>query len=138
MKNMLVTGGCGFIGTNFIRYLLEESDFEGRVVNVDTLTYAGNPENLSGIEAAFPERYVFIKGDICHKEAMAKGLYDKVLLYNGQRVRHYGASNQMEYFAESTEAYFGMNDFYPFVRAELKEHDPKGYALMVKIWGRVR
>ena len=46
MKNMLVTGGCGFIGSNFIRYLLEESEFRGRVVNVDKLTYAGNLENL--------------------------------------------------------------------------------------------
>ena len=49
MKNMMVTGGCGFIGTNFIRYLLEESDFSGRVVNVDKLTYAGNPENLADL-----------------------------------------------------------------------------------------
>ena len=38
MENMLVTGGCGFIGTNFIRYLLEASDFTGRIVNVDSLT----------------------------------------------------------------------------------------------------
>ncbi|MDY7038594.1 MAG: NAD-dependent epimerase/dehydratase family protein, partial [Thermodesulfobacteriota bacterium] len=43
MNNLLVTGGCGFIGTNFIRYILGETDFEGRVVNVDKLTYAGNP-----------------------------------------------------------------------------------------------
>jgi len=46
MKNMLVTGGSGFIGTNFIRFMLEESDFKGRIINVDKLTYAGNPENL--------------------------------------------------------------------------------------------
>ena len=48
-KNLLVTGGCGFIGANFIRYLLEDSDFTGRIINIDKLTYAGNPENLSGI-----------------------------------------------------------------------------------------
>ncbi|MBW1805849.1 MAG: GDP-mannose 4,6-dehydratase, partial [Deltaproteobacteria bacterium] len=65
MKNMLVTGGCGFIGSNFIRYLLEESDFSGRVINVDKLTYAGNPESLSDIERKFPDRYHFIKADIC-------------------------------------------------------------------------
>ena len=64
MKNMLVTGGCGFIGANFLQYLLEESDFEGRVVNVDALTYAGNPENLSDIKEVFPDRYVFLKRDI--------------------------------------------------------------------------
>jgi len=54
MKNMLVTGGCGFIGTNFVRYLLKESDFKGRVINADKLTYAGNPENLTDIEENFP------------------------------------------------------------------------------------
>jgi hypothetical protein len=52
-------------------------------------------------------------------------------------VKHYGLSNHKEYFAESTEAYFGVNDFYPFVRAELNEHDPAMYALLEKIWGRV-
>ena len=73
-----------------------------------------------------------------YKQAMEKKLYDKVLLYTGKRVRHYAATNQMEYFAELTEAYFGVNDFYPFVRAELKEHDPAGYEMMVRIWGRLR
>ena len=65
MKNMLVTGGCGFIGSNFIRYVLEASDFTGRIINVDLLTYAGNPENLADMEKDFPERYVFVKADIC-------------------------------------------------------------------------
>ncbi|MCX5836509.1 MAG: NAD-dependent epimerase/dehydratase family protein, partial [Deltaproteobacteria bacterium] len=41
IKNLMVTGGCGFIGSNFIRYLLEEADFGGRIINVDKLTYAG-------------------------------------------------------------------------------------------------
>ena len=67
-----------------------------------------------------------------------KGIYDKVLLYTGRKVRHYGLSNHKEYFAESTEAYFGVNDFYPFVRAELKEYDPGMFALLEKVWGRVR
>ena len=64
MKNILITGGCGFIGSNFIRYLLEESDFEGRIINADKLTYAGNPENLAEINEQFPERYHFVKADI--------------------------------------------------------------------------
>jgi dTDP-glucose 4,6-dehydratase len=70
----MVTGGCGFIGANFIRYLLEESDFKGRIVNVDKLTYAGNPESLLDLEPKFPGRYVFVKGDICDKDAMAMAL----------------------------------------------------------------
>ena len=71
MKNILVTGGCGFIGTAFIRYLLSGSDFEGRIINVDKLTYAGNLENLADIEKANPERYIFIQSDICDSEAMS-------------------------------------------------------------------
>ena len=66
------------------------------------------------------------------------GIYEQVLLYTGKKVRHYGLSNHKEYFAESTEAYFGVNDFYPFVRAELKEHDPKMFELMQVVWGEVR
>ena len=66
------------------------------------------------------------------------GSYDKVLLYTGRRVKHYALSNHKEYFAESTEAYLGVNDFFPFVRAELKEHDPSMYKVMQEIWGEIR
>jgi hypothetical protein len=71
-------------------------------------------------------------------EAKANGIYDEVLLYTGRKVRHYALSNHKEYFAEMTESYLGVNDFYPFVRAELKEHDPKMFALMEKTWGKIR
>ena len=47
MQNILVTGGCGFIGTNFIYYMLSNTEFRGRIINVDKLTYAGNPDNLT-------------------------------------------------------------------------------------------
>ena len=69
--------------------------------------------------------------------AKENGLYEKVLSHTGQTVQHYGMNNRKEYFAESTEAYFGVNDFYPFVRAELKTHDPRMFALLEKIWGPV-
>jgi len=68
----------------------------------------------------------------------AAGLYKEVLLFTGQKVKHYGLTNHKEYFAESTEAYFGVNDFYPFVRAELREYDPRTYQLMEDIWGKIR
>ena len=71
-------------------------------------------------------------------QAKTAGIYEQVLLYTGRRVKHYGLTNHKEYFAESTEAYLGVNDFYPFVRAELKEHDPRMFALMQKIWGKVK
>ena len=70
--------------------------------------------------------------------AKAAGIYEKVLLYTGKEVQHYGLNNHKEYFAESTEAYFGVNDFYPFVRAELEKHDPKMFGLMQKVWGKIR
>lgn len=66
-----------------------------------------------------------------------KGLYERVLLFSGRKVRHYARTNHKEFFAEMTESYLGVNDFYPFVRAELKEHDPETYALMRKIWGPI-
>ena len=73
-----------------------------------------------------------------YNEAKEKGIYEKVLLYSGRTVKHYGLSNQMAYFAECTEAYLGVNEFYPFVRAELNEHDPRMFKLLKKIWGEVK
>ncbi len=65
MKNVLVTGGAGFIGSNFVRYLLEvESQLQ--VVNLDALTYAGSLENLRDLPR--PERHTFIQGDICNRD----------------------------------------------------------------------
>lgn len=71
-------------------------------------------------------------------DAKERKIYEEVLLYTGKKVRHYGLTNHKEYFAEATEAYLGVNDFYPFVRAELHEHDPAMFALLQKIWGEVR
>jgi dTDP-glucose 4,6-dehydratase len=69
-ENLMVTGGSGFIGANFIRHLLEEAGFAGRIVNVDKLTYAGNPDNLADIEQKYPDRYIFFQTDICDKAAL--------------------------------------------------------------------
>ena len=73
-----------------------------------------------------------------YERTKASGLLDSVLLYNGRKGRHYALKDHKEFFAELTEAYFGRNDFYPFVNAELREFDPETYALMEKIWGPVR
>ena len=61
MTLLLVTGGCGFIGSNFVRYLLE-TDSEISIVNLDLLTYAGNPANLADL--AGQPGYRFVQGDI--------------------------------------------------------------------------
>jgi dTDP-glucose 4,6-dehydratase len=68
MNTLLVTGGCGFIGSNYIR-LERDIDPGLTIVNVDKLTYAGNPENLAGLEE--DPHYVFRHGDICDREFMA-------------------------------------------------------------------
>ena len=67
MKTLLVTGGCGFIGSNFIHYLLAKYP-DYRVVNLDKLTYAGNPANLASL--ADDIRYRFVEGDICDRAAV--------------------------------------------------------------------
>jgi dTDP-glucose 4,6-dehydratase len=68
MITILVTGGCGFIGSNFIRYVLAKRG-ESRIVNLDKLTYAGNPANLADIRQEYGlSRYRFIKGDIGDKK----------------------------------------------------------------------
>jgi hypothetical protein len=71
----------------------------------------------------------------CYRAAADAKLYDSVLYYDGRKVKAYALTNEKEYFAESTESYFGTNDFYPFVRAELKQHDPRMYDLLEKVWG---
>ena len=77
--------------------------------------------NHEGIKAAYAK-------------AKEEGLYDKVPHLDGRPRKAYAMTNDKEYFAELTEAYFGKNDFYPFIRSELKEHDPLGYALVAEIW----
>ena len=68
----------------------------------------------------------------------ASGNGEQSLLVTGKRVRHYGLTNEKEFFAEMTESYLGTNDFFPFNRAELKEAEPAIYKLMAEIWGPIK
>lgn len=70
MQNLLVTGGAGFIGSNFIKHVLANTNYN--VVNFDALTYAGNLENLVDVE--FNDKYKFIKGDICDSDAVSEAI----------------------------------------------------------------
>ncbi|HWI56378.1 MAG TPA: metallopeptidase [Bacillota bacterium] len=63
---------------------------------------------------------------------------EKALLFDGTCTRHYGLTNPKEFFAEMTEAYFGLNDFYPFNRAELMTAEPEIYQLLQNLWGPVQ
>jgi Glucose-regulated metallo-peptidase M90 len=69
------------------------------------------------------------------EKAVASKTYETTLQWNGKTVRHYALNNEEEYFAEATEAFFGVNDYYPFVRAELRQHDPEMFALLHELWG---
>ena len=71
----------------------------------------------------------------CYEQAKASKSYESVLRINGKKDRHYALNNEKEYFAEATEAFFGTNDFYPFTRAELKEHDPELFKVLCEVWG---
>lgn len=73
---LLITGGCGFIGANFIRLLFSDERFQGKIVNLDKLTYAGNPHSLTDIAESFPERYRFVQGDICDEDLL-KSLFQR-------------------------------------------------------------
>ena len=105
MKNMLVTGGCGFIGANFIRYLLKESDYNGRIINVDNLTYAGNLENLAGVEIDYPEQYFFIKADICDRNLIMKIFAD----YQIDSVCHFAAESHVDRSIVEPDAFIQTN-----------------------------
>ncbi len=76
MKNLLITGGAGFIGSNFVRYILEKYP-EYRAVVFDKLTYAGNLDNLKDVAERFPERYVFVQGDIADATTVDATMQDK-------------------------------------------------------------
>ncbi len=72
-----------------------------------------------------------------YEAAKQSGTYDDVRHIEGHTTKHYALTTPMEYFAELSEAYFGTNDFYPFVRGELQQHDPRGHELLEKIWGKL-
>jgi dTDP-glucose 4,6-dehydratase len=73
MQRFMVTGGAGFIGSNFVRLLLEK-DPDSQVVVFDKLTYAGRLENLADVAARYPDRYHFVQGDICDAQAVEAAL----------------------------------------------------------------
>jgi len=98
----MVTGGAGFIGSNFIHYLLKKTDFKGRVLNVDKLTYAGNLENLADIDKEFGNnRYYFEKIDIVDYEKV-KMMFEK---YNIDTIIHFAAESHVD------RSIYGPKDF---------------------------
>lgn len=79
MINIIVTGGAGFIGSNFVHYMLENTN-DTNIINLDKLTYAGNLDNLAGLEDN--PRHKFVKGDICDRELVDKLVRDAEYIVN--------------------------------------------------------
>ena len=102
MKKILVTGGAGFIGSNFINYILNKRD-DVFIVNVDKLTYAGNLENLSGIEQK--KNYIFVKGDITDRE-LIQDLFTK---YSIKHVINFAAETHVDRSILGSEVFTTSN-----------------------------
>src|ERR1017187_1048956 len=101
---ILVTGGCGFIGSNFIRNILGDGTKPAqKVVNLDKLTYAGNPANLDGI--AGDKRYVFVRGDIGDETLVAGLLYEHEIT----TIVNFAAESHVDRSIDSPEPFVQTN-----------------------------
>lgn len=103
MKKLLVTGGCGFIGSNYILTTLEEGDDLETLVNLDLLTYAGNRENLRSVED--DPRYTFVHGSICD-QALVQDLFER---YQFDAVVHFAAESHVDRSITGPEVFVTTN-----------------------------
>lgn len=102
-SKILVTGGAGFIGSAFIHRLLEDSDFTGEIVNLDLLTYAGNLDNLKGLENH--PRYRFLQGDIRDQDFVSN-LLDQ---FEIDTIVHFAAESHVDRSIHSPRSFFSTN-----------------------------
>jgi len=117
MKSILVTGGCGFIGSNFIRNIVEKHK-SIQIINLDKLTYAGNINNLNELEKS---QYVFIQGDICDSDLL-KSLFRK---YNFDSVVHFAAESHVDRSIDDPSEFIQTN---VVGTLNLLEHSRKFYS----------
>ena len=99
MRTYLVTGGAGFIGSNYIHYMFRKYGDQIRILNVDALTYAGNLENLKDVEER--ENYTFVKADICDKEAIQRIFKENDI----DRVVHFAAESHVDRSIRNPEVF---------------------------------
>lgn len=103
MRTYLVTGGAGFIGSNYIHYMFRKYQDEIRIINVDKLTYAGNLENLKDVEER--ENYTFIKADICDSDAIRQIFRENDI----DRVVHFAAESHVDRSIRNPEVFVQTN-----------------------------
>ena len=102
MRTILVTGGAGFIGSNFVQMVLQEHG-DYRVVNLDKLTYAGNLENLEGF--LDHPNHIFVKGDICNGELIGKLLKEHAI----DAIVHFAAESHVDRSLEGPAVFIDTN-----------------------------
>ncbi len=107
MQTLLVTGGAGFIGSNFIPYFLQEHP-EVRLVNLDLLTYAGDEMNLDEVNHC--KNYVFVKGDICDRDLL-ENIFEK---YNITDVIHFAAESHVDNSIKNPDTFIKTNIYGTF------------------------
>lgn len=102
-KRVIVTGGCGFIGSNLVRYLLRGGDYDGSVINLDNLTYAGNVSSLADLES--DPRYTFVKGDIGDAD-LVESLFSE---HQPDAVMHLAAESHVDRSIDGPAAFIETN-----------------------------
>lgn len=116
LRNIAVTGGAGFIGSNFIHYVLQNTSFSGKLINIDKLTYASNLKNLQGIPK---ENYVFQKCDICDFDA----IQNIVKKYDIDMLVHFAAESHVDNSISSSRDFIQTNIIGTSVLLEvMREH----------------
>ncbi|MFI5334894.1 MAG: dTDP-glucose 4,6-dehydratase, partial [Chlamydiales bacterium] len=117
-KRLLVTGGAGFMGSAFIRFILRRSLSE-RVVNLDLLTYAGNRDNVA--ECAHDPRYLFIQGNILDQPLVEKICLEEKI----DTIVHFAAETHVDRSISGPEAFLGTNVLGTFALLQVVQKMPK-------------
>lgn len=123
-RNMLITGGAGFIGCNFVRYMLE-TDAQVRILNLDALTYAGSMENLKDL--VDPSRHTFVQGDICDRELIDRLLREHEI----DTIVHFAAESHVDNSISGPEVFVKTNVMGTFTLLDSARH----YWQKEKEWG---
>ena len=120
--NLLVTGGAGFIGVNFIRWLFDQPDCPARIVNLDKLTYAGNPLSLLDLAERMGPRYAFVKADVCD----AAKVNETLEKYEIDAIAHFAAESHVDRSIVAPDEFVRTNVFgtYTLLQAA-RERAPK-------------